>query len=632
MNKSMDAVYLNSMDYQLLQILLTSGPIKLEDLASHGRVSTRTMQKYLHTFSEHLGDIAEIRMSFDGYFLHIRDYQRFSNLQSGALKQHIDINDQLKRQADIFLKLVRARDDFVVTDELAEEYLISRNTLLKDIKNIRGCLADYHIDIIGVTSRGIKLEVTSNTDLVMAIYNYAFDYARGYFPLPTDLEAEITSDLIALGAKEEARQIFTKIIRIVAFIKRLGLTVDGINPQYQNFVKSNEVITGLIKKVEANYGLIFTTVERDFLMFPFNLYASDLLDKEKLAIQIDKNEVLFNHIAVEVQDLVATKIDYNLFYQQIRYHLVFLIQRAIFHISPSDYMTDKMLQRFQLAADLAMILVEKLSKSLAIVINDVEVNYLAVYFELTLKQEQGIPEKTFQVGFLSSMGTSIKQYLQNQLNNIFESNVEIISFDSEHDIRAVQKNMLMLFTDRPVASSFDMPVIKIGDIFRDRSLELKVKASMVNNAIEEGHIIWDISKIAAKKCIDYETVLKDVTQSDISKGIVGPAFTNDLIKHERTSSFVLENGVVMPHVVATTRDDCILLHMCTLEKPVQVRNSKVSIIFILGIPRVLSQQAVQTLGVIYDLLFLIAVNDSAIMNLTKIQDAEKMLIEVMEGL
>lgn len=71
---------------------------------------------------------------------------------------------------------------------------------------------------------------------------------------------------------------------------------------------------------------------------------------------------MFDQIASEVRALVDAKIDYDQFYETTKYHLIFLINRGIFHISPSDYLTDKMLQRFQLAADMAILMIDKLEE------------------------------------------------------------------------------------------------------------------------------------------------------------------------------------------------------------------------------------------------------------------------------
>jgi transcriptional antiterminator/mannitol/fructose-specific phosphotransferase system IIA component (Ntr-type) len=614
-----------------VRYLLANGPIKLEDLANSEDVSTRTMQKYLHQLNEQLGEVAEIRINQSGYFLHILDYRGFSKIQSGSLKQDIDNNDQQKRQAEILLRLILT-PGYVATDELAESFAVSRGTLLKDIQHIRSWLGEYRLEIVGTTSRGIKLEVDSAAELIMLIYNRLFDYVRSTFAISEPLSVAIEQVFDGAGIKNQTVQIFIKIVRIVATLKQYGLVVTTLSPQYDNLVHVKGPFSQAVVLVESAYHLKFSPEEIDFLAFPFNLYTNQLLDKERLAVRCENNQRMFMAIAGEIQQQVETRIDYDRFYRQIQYHLIFLINRGIFHVSPSDYVTDKMLQRFQLAADLAGLMVQKLSDKLQITIADVEVNYLTVYFQMALEEDDLAQADSPAVGFLSSMGSSIKQYLQNQLNTMFESQVTVVTYASESEVMAAQTHLTMLFTDHPPTHQFAIPVVMVGDIFRDRVFELKVKTATIQYEIDAGRVLWNVTAFQVGDYEDYRDILTRATQLDIAGGEVAADFTDNLLKHESVTKFTLDNGIAIPHAIATTKGNQLLLHLCRLAHPVVIENVPVTFIFIIGIPRVLSEQTVRTLAILYDLLFLIAVNETAIMNLNKVVDRNGSLVSVMEGL
>ncbi|EKQ07244.1 sorbitol operon transcription regulator [Lacticaseibacillus casei A2-362] len=59
---------------------------------------------------------------------------------------------------------------------------------------------------------------------------------------------------------------------------------------------------------------------------------------------------------------------------------------------------------------------------------------------------------------------------------------------------------------------------------------------------------------------------------------------------------------------------------------------RVSYIFVIGIPRVLGKKALEDLSMLYDLLFLLAVNEAAMNNLRKISGSQDPLTVVTEGL
>lgn len=622
---------MNSLDYRLLRYLLANGTSSLDELAESENVSTRTMQKYIHELGESLGDAAEIRINKSGYFLHILNYRKFSLIQSGVFKQNIDNNDKQKRQAEILFRLIKERK-FVPMDEIADQLTVSRGTLLKDLDACRHWLKNYDLGIESATSRDIKLQVGSTVDLTMLIYNHLFDYVQARLFDDKTLVAAVISRLNAAKIKTSTTQIFQKVMQIVVFLKRHHYELNGISKYYTNLMEDSPLFINIIADIEDRCRVKFSQEEYNFLAFPFNLYANKLLSAEKLARKVQANKVIFDRIAADIRTLVDAKIDYDQFYQTTKYHLIFLINRGIFHISPSDYLTDKMLQRFQLAADMAMVMIDKLEEILGIHIADVEINYLTVYFEMALQHADRAPLDQPQVGFFSSMGQSVLQYLQSQLNTMFESQVSIRTFQDETDILAHQDQLIMVFTDRPLAFRLKVPVVMIGDIFRDRVLETKVRASAVQHEIDAGRIIWRAQIYDNQPGQSYEAVLRATLQADCQAGLVDTGFIERLIQHEATTKFVLDNGAAIPHAIADIDQNRLFLHLSVLTHAITIGGKSVSYIFVIGIPRTLGKKALEDLSMLYDLLFLLAVNETAMANLQKITDSRDPLTIVTEGL
>lgn len=622
---------MNSLDYRLLRYLLANGTSDLDELAESENVSTRTMQKYIHELGESLGDAAEIRINKNGYFLHILDYRQFSLIQSGVFKQNIDNNDKQKRQAEILFRLIKERQ-FIPMDEIADQLTVSRGTLLKDLEACRAWLKNYDLQIEGATSRGVKLQVGSTVDLTMLIYNHLFDYVQSRIFTDKTLVASVVSRLNSAKIKTSTTQIFEKIMQIIVFLKKHHYVFSGISPYYTNLMDDSPLFINIVGDIEDRCHVSFSQEEYDFLAFPFNLYANKLLSPAKLKVKVHENKAMFDQIASEVRALVDAKIDYDQFYETTKYHLIFLINRGIFHISPSDYLTDKMLQRFQLAADMAILMIDKLEEKMGIHIADVEINYLTVYFEMALQHaDVNVPDQP-RVGFYSNMGQSVLQYLQNQLNTMFESQVTITAYQDEEDILKHQDELIMVFTDRPLAHKLRIPVVMIGDIFRDRVLETKVRVSAVQHEIDAGRIIWRPQVFENRASMSYEAVLRAALKPDSDAGLIDPGFIDRLIKHESTTKFVLDNGVAIPHAIADIDENRLFLHLSVLKHAIPVGGKAVSYIFVIGIPRVLGKKALEDLSMLYDLLFLLAVNEAAMNNLRKISGSQDPLTVVTEGL
>ncbi|KMO63734.1 hypothetical protein PZ01_04905, partial [Lacticaseibacillus rhamnosus] len=76
----------------------------------------------------------------------------------------------------------------------------------------------------------------------------------------------------------------------------------------------------------------------------------------------------------------------------------------------------------------------------------------------------------------------------------------------------------------------------------------------------------------------------------------------------------------------------LFLHLSVLTHAITIGGKSVSYIFVIGIPRTLGKKALEDLSMLYDLLFLLAVNETAMANLQKITDSRDPLTIVTEGL
>ena len=92
---------MNVLNYQLFKILTTNDSITVDRLVSELQVSKKTLQKYITSLNEELGEIAEIQEKNQKYYLKVEDYARLAKFQTHYLKTTLDFNNPLKRQAYI---------------------------------------------------------------------------------------------------------------------------------------------------------------------------------------------------------------------------------------------------------------------------------------------------------------------------------------------------------------------------------------------------------------------------------------------------------------------------------------------------------------------------------------------------
>ena len=64
---------MNVLNYQLFKILTTNDSITVDRLVSELQVSKKTLQKYITSLNEELGEIAEIQEKNQKYYLKVED-------------------------------------------------------------------------------------------------------------------------------------------------------------------------------------------------------------------------------------------------------------------------------------------------------------------------------------------------------------------------------------------------------------------------------------------------------------------------------------------------------------------------------------------------------------------------------
>ena len=181
---------MNVLNYQLFKILTTNDSITVDRLVSELQVSKKTLQKYITSLNEELGEIAEIQEKNQKYYLKVEDYARLAKFQTHYL------NNPLKRQAYILLMLIKSKG-YMLLDDLSEYLMVSKGTINRDIKEIKLLLKDYDTTIRSVSNNGVMLESKEDCQIAFILRNFVCDY----YDLGEKLEIEEKQEITKLVRK-----------------------------------------------------------------------------------------------------------------------------------------------------------------------------------------------------------------------------------------------------------------------------------------------------------------------------------------------------------------------------------------------------------------------------------------------
>lgn len=201
---------MNNQYLRLLNFFVVNDSVTMDDLVAFAHVSERTMCKYIQRLNDDLAGVAQIKEQRHRYYLQVTDYSRLTKIQMGHLKKELDFNSTDKRDAYILKTLLECHD-YVTLDSLAEQLMISKTTLNRDLKRLREQLVTYHAEIKSMTNNGIKLVASRTYEVFAVIDHFIYDYFELSKLLSKKQEEQLKLTLLNNGVDNETSRLILKI-------------------------------------------------------------------------------------------------------------------------------------------------------------------------------------------------------------------------------------------------------------------------------------------------------------------------------------------------------------------------------------------------------------------------------------
>ncbi|MSE08632.1 HTH domain-containing protein, partial [Lactobacillus salivarius] len=265
---------MNVLNYQLFKILTTNDSITVDRLVSELQVSKKTLQKYITSLNEELGEIAEIQEKNQKYYLKVEDYARLAKFQTHYLKTTLDFNNPLKRQAYILLMLIKSKG-YMLLDDLSEYLMVSKGTINRDIKEIKLLLKDYDTTIRSVSNNGVMLESKADCQIAFILRNFVCDYYDLGEKLAIEEKQEITKLVRKYDKSKTVRNLIIRHLKILNFLHEHGRKISTTPDCYYELTSSevNDEIISILKKYLHSEEI--TEAEKSFLLIPLNINYSN---------------------------------------------------------------------------------------------------------------------------------------------------------------------------------------------------------------------------------------------------------------------------------------------------------------------------------------------------------------------
>lgn len=599
--------------YRILETLVAHRRVGVEEMRVDLDVSLSTLQKSLEQLNDLLAPDLEIRQEEGMLSIEVYDYVRLEEILSGSLRKESDFNSSSKRSSYLIKRLLQSEEPLKI-DDLAEEIGVSRTTINKDLKQVKELADQFQVTLSGKPNRGIEV---TGTELNLRLFYLHQVYA--YFDSDT-LVAESHNFLEELyetfHIPKKTQELMTKVIAItVARVKRNCLLSESIS-YYSNELMDSDLMIQLVYHIETQYQLSLSQYEQDFLSFPLNTQYVDGLDYQSRSEQ-DLQQIYLEMIQ-EVQKTLLVHVDEDKLFLELHTHLKFLLNRLIFHVQTRDIFHGEIQHKYPLAFEMARVSGEFLEGRFGHPVELAELSYLALYFEMILREEQQESEiKKRKIAVVCTTGRGTANMIFRQLRRVLGRDIEITQYSEENFNPEADDDYFAIFTTIPLKlSNLQSPLVHITNLFDDQWL--RDEWQRVNRYHQKNLETIVLKFIRLPKAERYEDYLVVMASQLQKQGLVDENFIQRTLEREHQQSTVFGNGIGFPHTINQCDTKTILM-LGVLDDVHYEGSEPVEFIFLVAIPHQIESKMEAELLELYDDIFRIANDPHLKSDLKRIQ-------------
>lgn len=378
----------------------TTDFIKGNRLAACVGCSLKTLQNDMKEVKQqiemHGGEILSITSKGYQFLLHDASaYQAWKMLLDTRSQKEPDFNDPAFRVSYILMKLL-AHDAYIKSEELADEMYISRSRISIDLKEVKEVLTQYDLAIEQKPNYGIRIcGLEKNKRLCIVKEQLPLNEWREFHTSGEQKNKMIAfiSDVIVetlMNAHYKISDIVFQnlVLHVYVAVNRMmeadylerDQAMEALPPNAHEILIAKRIL----KKLQEQWSFELNDCEIQYLAM--NLLGKRSYDNDEIiTTQMDTMvndilEVIREKLGIDLTGDIELRISLAL-------HMIPLISRVKFNMQLKNSMIDEIKQYFTLAYDMATIAASYLTQAQQIHLQEDEIAYLAVHFNLALQKK-----------------------------------------------------------------------------------------------------------------------------------------------------------------------------------------------------------------------------------------------------
>lgn len=457
---------MNERAIQIITLLLENRDIRVSDIEKELKLTKRQINYSLQLINEFLfsNDVKPIRRDSTGKFYIPDDlYRIFASEITDSSDYYLD-----SERIEFIIMYLLISDEEISVFHLMDLLLVSRNTILADMKNVKKFLESYQLQLS--YSRKDGYLIAGHEDSIRLMMNEIIrnnqrykrntDIFKYYISQYHDFSVHLISQVEKQLNIQYADESFSFLLEALKY------NFTRLNTLKVRVVDLDDFLIGTSKEYHILYSLLSEELEEKeilwitLLFITSNIYTNNISDyqtfKDSYLLQL--SDLVFEMIkSFETQTLIEIN-NRDKFEQRLLLHL----RPAIFRIKYGIKINDHSLQALSSESDIFKHVISKiiipLENFIGMQIPADEIKLLSLYFEMQLKQE-AFPEPKKRAVVVCSNGVMSSRLLLQSLRNLFPELI-VLSSMSVREFEGVESDYDVVFSTVPLNTLIKQYMIK----------------------------------------------------------------------------------------------------------------------------------------------------------------------------
>lgn len=588
----------------LLDTLSSSDtPIGSERCAKRLKMHTAAFKKSVPVFNEMLkGHGAEIISKSgrgNGYQLRITDLVKFNHYKNDELPSRVysgalDYGDQDSRVYHIAAKLLTG-NEWLKSQDLAEQMNISQSQFSKDMKLVRNLLAKYQIKVVdrphyGLKAEGDEFQVRTCFAYVVAKTKKISNLARLMNVKNGPDELGVIQQLVIKKANEFGYMLNALILdNLVAHLyvayHRVLNHQDIILPEEMRAELREDgtfpLAASIVKSMQDTFHTSFPDDEVYYVII--HLSSKQIVTPDSPFVTADVMSLVDEMLRrIHSQFNIDFSKDLNL-RMMMAMHTVPLLKRIEYHTTLSNPLMPEIRHRLLVAYDLALCCASVINEKYNCDLSEDEISYFALHIEVALNQKNQMQKK--DILLVCATGRGSAQLMRSSFMENYSSEIGSLTCCDVIEVQLIDVSGFdAIFTTVPF--SLANRTGKIPPIFQVDSLMENGSSEQVKKLLSSAS---DVRKVSSY--FRPEMFITDIEAEDRSELIrqicrrinqaypLPKGFEKAVLEREEMAQTDFGGNAAFPHPCRIMTSDTFI-SVCVLKKPMQWGRGKVQIVLL----------------------------------------------------